>query len=198
MVLIDKIDKAPRDVPNDLLSEIDQDEFHIPKLEVALRREIRIGLPRSEAGDQEARLDPLVIIASNSEKALPEAFLGRCVYFHVLFPPFQDDLKKDIKAVTIDTVTVERIVEQRFYDCYRDEQDNLVRDAISLFKFIRGDFQADRNTLVPMFQRGNEGAAVNPSDRLGKFLCCLWLNFQDLLFRFYAGRAAAPGDPGAT
>ncbi len=145
VVLIDEIDKAPRDVPNDLLAEIDQGEFHIPELEIALQREIRIGLPRPEKGDQEARLDPLVIITSNSEKALPEAFLRRCIYFHVPFPPFRDDPKEDAKAVPVDRVTVEDIVERRFYDRYRDQQDNLVHDAISLFKSIRGDYRPDRN-----------------------------------------------------
>ena len=149
MVLIDEIDKAPRDVPNDLLSEIDQGEFRIPELEVALQREIRIGLPRPDAGDKEARLDPLVVITSNSEKVLPEAFLRRCVYFHVPFPPFRDDPEdtkgKDAEVALADqSVTVERIVERRFYDRYRDERDDLVRDAISLFKFIRRDFQPDR------------------------------------------------------
>nr|VFK54699.1 MAG: AAA domain (dynein-related subfamily) [Candidatus Kentron sp. TUN]VFK59320.1 MAG: AAA domain (dynein-related subfamily) [Candidatus Kentron sp. TUN] len=135
VVLINEIDKAPRDVPNDLLAEIDKGEFHIPELEVALQREVRIALAESQ---QETRFDPLVIITSNSEKALPEAFLRRCIYFHVPFPAFEDDDKNSPEK----SVTVERIVESRFYQRYKGH-DNLVWEAISFFKFIRRNFDLE-------------------------------------------------------
>lgn len=73
LVLIDEIDKAPRDFPNDMLFEIEQMAFKI-----------------KETGDelklihQQSR--PIVIITSNSEKNLPDAFLRRCTYFHIDFP----------------------------------------------------------------------------------------------------------------
>lgn len=73
VVLIDEIDKAPRDVPNDLLTELEHMYFRIPELG---RFEVR--------ADPEFR--PVVIITSNSEKALPPAFLRRCVFHHVTFP----------------------------------------------------------------------------------------------------------------
>lgn len=76
VVLIDEIDKAPRDFPNDLLSQIDgaQLSFHVP--------ELGLGAPLQAAPGKR----PVVIITSNSEKQLPEAFLRRCVYHHIEFP----------------------------------------------------------------------------------------------------------------
>jgi MoxR-like ATPase len=71
-VLIDELDKAPRDTPNDLLAEIENMGFAIPELGVAVR------------ADPEFR--PIAILTSNSEKALPEPFLRRCAYFDIPFP----------------------------------------------------------------------------------------------------------------
>ena len=73
VVLIDEIDKAPRDFPNDILNEINLFYFRIPELG---NREVRA--PRE--------LRPVVIITSNSEKDLPDAFLRRCVFYHINFP----------------------------------------------------------------------------------------------------------------
>jgi MoxR-like ATPase len=73
VVLIDEIDKAPRDFPNDLLNELEHLYFRIPELKNA-----RI--------DADQNLQPIVIITSNSEKDLPEAFLRRCVYYNIPFP----------------------------------------------------------------------------------------------------------------
>lgn len=73
VVLIDEIDKAHRDFPNDLLNEIDRMFFTIA--EDGNRRVV------SDPG-----LRPVVIITSNSEKNLPDPFLRRCVYYHIEFP----------------------------------------------------------------------------------------------------------------
>jgi MoxR-like ATPase len=73
VVLIDEIDKAPRDFPNDLLNEIEHGTFDI--------KELNTTIPKAE---NKARL--LVIMTSNSEKNLPNAFLRRCVYYHIPFP----------------------------------------------------------------------------------------------------------------
>jgi MoxR-like ATPase len=77
VVLIDEIDKAPRDFPNDLLNEIDQMFFRISELGNA-----RLG------GPEMLRLEywPLVFISSNSEKNLPDPFLRRCIYYNIPFP----------------------------------------------------------------------------------------------------------------
>ncbi|MEO8628660.1 MAG: MoxR family ATPase [Betaproteobacteria bacterium] len=73
VVLIDEIDKAPRDFPNDLLHEVDAMAFRIPQLgnvEVQADRALR----------------PVLVLTSNSEKNLPDAFLRRCVFFNIPFP----------------------------------------------------------------------------------------------------------------
>jgi MoxR-like ATPase len=74
VVLIDELDKAPRDTPNDLLSEIERMEFRIPELGAMVK------------GDEAHR--PVVVITSNSDKSLPEPFLRRCVYHNIPTPDF--------------------------------------------------------------------------------------------------------------
>ncbi len=73
VVLIDEIDKAPRDFPNDILHEVENMEFGIKEA-----GNYRIG----KAADQQI----VMIMTSNSEKNLPEAFLRRCVFYHIPFP----------------------------------------------------------------------------------------------------------------
>lgn len=73
VVLIDEIEKAPRDFPNDILNEIERMYFRIPEL----------GNRRIEADPD---LLPVVVITNNSEKTLPDAFLRRCVYYDIPFP----------------------------------------------------------------------------------------------------------------
>ncbi len=84
VVLIDEIDKAPRDFPNDILNELEHMFFKIPELDNA---EIR--------AEREWR--PVVILTSNSEKGLPDAFLRRCVYYHIE-PPDKTKLKEIVEA----------------------------------------------------------------------------------------------------
>ncbi len=72
VVLIDEIDKAPRDFPNDILNEIEQYRFSIKEL----KQEI------TKSDDKKI----LVIMTSNSEKSLPEPFLRRCIFYHIPFP----------------------------------------------------------------------------------------------------------------
>jgi MoxR-like ATPase len=72
VVLIDEIDKAPRDFPNDLLNELDRMEFSVPELSPPPRfcQQVR----------------HFVLITSNSERRLPPPFLRRCTYVHIPFP----------------------------------------------------------------------------------------------------------------
>lgn len=70
VVLIDEIDKADLEFPNDLLRELDEMAFHIPELDETVR----------------ARHRPVTIITSNAEKELPDAFLRRCVFHYLAFP----------------------------------------------------------------------------------------------------------------
>lgn len=104
VVLIDEIDKAPRDFANDLLNEIDQMEFSVPETEehfVASHR-------------------PIVIITSNSERQLPDAFLRRCVFHHIAFPT----------PAELDQILHERLDLQPIHD-------NLVRAAITTLEQLR-------------------------------------------------------------
>jgi MoxR-like ATPase len=73
VVLIDEVEKAPRDLPNDILNEIEHLFFRIPEL-----GNVTVSATRS--------LRPVVILTSNSEKTLPDAFLRRCIYYDVPFP----------------------------------------------------------------------------------------------------------------
>lgn len=77
LVLIDEIDKAPRDFPNDLLDEIDAMAFDVPEFGWSFTAQHR----------------PVVIITSNSERQLPDPFLRRCVFHHIEFPS-RDLLKR--------------------------------------------------------------------------------------------------------
>lgn len=74
VLLIDEIDKAPRDFPNDLLHELDQMEFTITETKQTIK-----------LGDKSTQNHPIVFITSNSEHRLPEPFLRRCTYHHIDF-----------------------------------------------------------------------------------------------------------------
>ena len=70
VLLIDEIDKADLEFPNDLLWELDQMEFYIPETKETIA----------------AKQRPIVIITSNAEKELPDAFLRRCIFHYIAFP----------------------------------------------------------------------------------------------------------------
>ncbi|GGE74804.1 MAG TPA: MoxR family ATPase [Paenalcaligenes hominis] len=70
VLLIDEIDKADIEFPNDLLREIDKMEFHVYETQQTIRAKHR----------------PLIIITSNNEKELPDAFLRRCFFHYIRFP----------------------------------------------------------------------------------------------------------------
>jgi len=82
VVLIDEVDKAPRDFPNDILNELERMYFKIPELNQPGSGQAVVRAPET--------MKPVVIITSNSEKQLPPAFLRRCVYYNVPFPDRQD------------------------------------------------------------------------------------------------------------
>ncbi|MDJ0807624.1 MAG: MoxR family ATPase [Gammaproteobacteria bacterium] len=108
VVLIDEIDKAPRDVPNDILDEIDNQQFTVREL-----------------GDLTAKANPefrpIIVITSNSEKDLPKPFLRRCVYYNMRFP--DDD-------------ELQRIVEQRVGARFANSR-GLLGDCLRFFWFLR-------------------------------------------------------------
>jgi MoxR-like ATPase len=98
VLLIDEIDKADIEFPNDLLQELDRMEFYVHETRETIS----------------ARERPIVIISSNNEKELPDAFLRRCFFHYIRFP---------------DEETMARIVEVHFPDIKKA----LVREALSVF-----------------------------------------------------------------
>ncbi|HUH38282.1 MAG TPA: MoxR family ATPase, partial [Spongiibacteraceae bacterium] len=103
VLLIDEIDKADIEFPNDLLQELDRMEFFV-----------------YETGETiKARQRPIIIITSNNEKELPDAFLRRC-FFHFISFPDRDTMRKIIDVH------------------YPDVQKELVQEAMEVFFDIRG------------------------------------------------------------
>ena len=93
VLLIDEVDKADLEFPNDLLWELDQMEFYIPETKETVK----------------AKQRPIVIITSNAEKELPYAFLRRCVFHYIEFP--DQEQMEDILRVHFDKLD-ERLVQQ--------------------------------------------------------------------------------------
>lgn len=94
VALIDEIDKAPRDLPNDLLRELDQGHFEIPEIDTNLAAKLDlVPVEVEDPATYRRRMErpnpserPLIIITSNVERQLPDPFLRRCVFFHIEFP----------------------------------------------------------------------------------------------------------------
>lgn len=108
VVLIDEIDKAPRDFPNDILNEVEGMYFKIPELGDALI-------------EADETMRPVLILTSNSEKNLPDAFLRRCIYYHLPFPARE-------RLVQIINARVGR---------FRDDKSPLLAEALDLFFLLR-------------------------------------------------------------
>lgn len=103
VLLIDEIDKADLEFPNDLLWELDQMEFFITETGETIRAEHR----------------PIVIITSNAEKELPDAFLRRCIFHYIEFP--DRELMKKILQVYFDDLD-ETLMQQAADAFYRIRQ----------------------------------------------------------------------------
>jgi MoxR-like ATPase len=102
VLLIDEIDKADIEFPNDLLQELDRMEFYVQETDETIRAEVR----------------PVVVITSNNEKELPDAFLRRCFFHYIRFP---------------DAETMQDIVEVHFPGI----KPRLVSEALKTFYEIR-------------------------------------------------------------
>jgi MoxR-like ATPase len=102
VLLIDEIDKADIEFPNDLLQELDRMEFFVYETKQTVKAMHR----------------PIVIVTSNNEKELPDAFLRRCFFHYIRFP---------------DKAVMEQIVAAHYPDIKRD----LLREAMALFYEIR-------------------------------------------------------------
>jgi MoxR-like ATPase len=102
VLLIDEIDKADIEFPNDLLQELDRMEFFVYETKQLVK----------------ARHRPIIIITSNNEKELPDAFLRRCFFHYIRFP---------------DKETMQRIVDVHFPGLKK----NLLREALEAFYKVR-------------------------------------------------------------
>ncbi len=102
VLLIDEIDKADIEFPNDLLLELDRMEFHVYETGETVKAERR----------------PIVVITSNNEKELPDAFLRRCFFHYIRFP---------------DTETMQRIVDSH----YPGLKPRLIEEALRQFFAVR-------------------------------------------------------------
>jgi MoxR-like ATPase len=102
VLLIDEIDKADIEFPNDLLLELDRMEFHVYETGETIR----------------AKQRPIIMITSNNEKELPDAFLRRCFFHYIKFP---------------DIETMQQIVEVHFPDIKK----RLVGEAMKIFFEVR-------------------------------------------------------------
>lgn len=103
VLLIDEIDKADIEFPNDLLLELDKMEFYCYELQKTIKAKHR----------------PIIIITSNNEKELPDAFLRRCFFHFISFP---------------DSKNLEKIIKVHFPDL----EDQLMQEAMEQFHKIRG------------------------------------------------------------
>lgn len=102
ILLIDEIDKADIEFPNDLLQELDRMEFFVYETQQLVKAKHR----------------PLIIITSNNEKELPDAFLRRCFFHYIRFPEVE---------------TMQKIVDVHFPDLKKD----LLAEALGLFFEVR-------------------------------------------------------------
>ena len=102
VLLIDEVDKADIEFPNDLLRELDRMEFYVYETRQLVQAKIR----------------PIIIITSNNEKELPDAFLRRCFFHYIRFP---------------DRETLEQIVNVH----YPDIKSTLVKEALEVFYGVR-------------------------------------------------------------
>ena len=133
VVLIDEIDKAPREVPNDILNEIERMSFEIPELFKPKKVRTTVALNRDKGQPQ---YRPVVVITSNREKELPEAFLRRCVYYHVDLPPFRAS-DKDAN-VTIEDIIETRLKLKILAEPKQPNREKPVWSAgVSVFQFLR-------------------------------------------------------------
>jgi MoxR-like ATPase len=113
VLLIDEIDKADLEFPNDLLNELEEMSFYIPETNETITANHR----------------PIVVITSNAEKELPDAFLRRCIFHYIEFPH---------------SALMEEIVRVHFPNI----KDNLLREALKTFYKLReiDDFRKKPST----------------------------------------------------
>lgn len=118
VVLIDEIDKADPDFPNDLLRELDEMRYTVEELDG-----VKYAGEKEKAANPKNK--PVVIITSNDEKELPVAFLRRCLFYHIDFPG-EDQLRRIVAAH------------------FKPEEDGAVKKAVETFIKTRKKMEAEK------------------------------------------------------
>ncbi|MFT5055125.1 MAG: MoxR-like ATPase [Oceanospirillaceae bacterium] len=158
VLLIDEIDKADIEFPNDLLLELDKMEFYCYETQETIRAKNR----------------PLVIITSNNEKELPDAFLRRCLFHFIRFP--EEDQMKQIVDVHHPRLK-QTLIDNSFRQFYKLRKVTGIKKKPSTSELIDWISLLLRDDLL---QNENEESGTNWSDGLPPHLGSLIKNEQDL------------------
>lgn len=141
IVLIDELDKAPRDAPNDILGEIDRMRFRIAELDLEI------------AADPDHW--PILLITSNSERSFPDAFLRRCVFHWIDFP---DETR--LRRITATQCSSENL----------SHNDPLLVSAVELFEDIRASVENKKPSTAELisFVEALIQGGYDPSQRIDR------------------------------
>lgn len=160
ILLIDEIDKADIDFPNDLLLELDKKEFVIPETGQTIK----------------ATTDVVVIITSNRERALPDAFLRRCIFFYIKFPD-KEELQSIVKAHFKTNATQDELIEKtvkRFWEIRQNMNEDKkiatseLLDWYNMLQYCQ-ELQAEKQNRTLTTQEEEliaQAAALDSSDKI--------------------------------
>lgn len=157
VVLIDEIDKAPREFPNDLLDSIERLQFEVSELGLAFAAP--------------AHNRPIIIITTNSEKNLPDAFLRRCTFFHIPNPSEAE---------------LFQILKRKFSQQRSDEFLHLVLNMFSEFRCIPVTKKPSISELVSwttalIMMDVNDLKSQNSNNKLLNSLSSIFKTTEDLM-----------------
>jgi MoxR-like ATPase len=158
VLLIDEIDKADIEFPNDLLLELDKMEFYCYETQETIKAKNR----------------PLVIITSNNEKELPDAFLRRCLFHFIRFP--EEEQMKQIVDVHHPGLE-QTLIDNSFRQFYKLRKVNGIKKKPSTSELIDWISLLLRDNLL---QKDGEDSGTNWSEGLPPHLGSLIKNEQDL------------------
>lgn len=152
LVLIDEIDKAPRDFPNDLLDVMEKMQMEIPELNKVFVNE---------------KYKPFVVMTSNSEKTLPEAFLRRCIFYNISFP--QGKILEEILLTHIDKKDLVKQNMEAIKTFFKEVRENLnikapaTAELIHWLQFIVSQNEADAKNILENLKYGSLENLTKPN-----------------------------------
>jgi len=152
LVLIDEIDKAPRDFPNDLLDVMEKMQMEIPELD-------KVVVNKSHK--------PFVVMTSNSEKSLPDAFLRRCIFYNISFP--QGKILEDILLTHIDKKDLVKQNIESIKTFFEKVRENLngkkpaTAELIHWLQFIVNQNETDAKNILENLKYGSLENLTKPN-----------------------------------